>query len=324
MVTLAAADRVDILVLVDNATDFLSSSPADVEGELSRFWRRSARYLAGDLICCAAHGFSCAIAASVGATTRTLLFDAGPEGAVLTRNVERLGYGMGGVDALFLSHGHWDHAGGMLDALAAIRRGNGGREVTTFMHPGMYRPRAMRAPDGTMRPFADVPDAATLERHGARVVHATAPQTVLDDLFLVSGEIARTTPFEKGLPGQHALADDGTWQPDPLVIDERFVAVRVKDKGTFVFSACSHAGVVNVMRYAKALLPDEPLHGVMGGFHLAGTTEGLIPETVAALGDFGLKLIAPAHCTGWRAVGALAGRFGAAVVPSAVGKTYRL
>ena len=67
-----------------------------------------------------------------------------------------------------------------------------------------------------------------------------------------------------------------------------------------------------------------PLYGVVGGFHLAGPTEAIIPETVAALAQFDLKLIAAGHCTGWRAVNALAAAYGHAVVPSAVGKRYVL
>lgn len=324
MPVLATADRVEVLVLVDNVTDFLSSSPAEVEGELSRFWRRGARLQAGHLLCCAAHGFSCAVTAWSGEKSRTLLFDAGPDGAVLRDNAARLGFDMGGVDAVFLSHGHWDHAGGMIDALELIRDGNGGKPVATLMHPGMYRSRAMKAADGSMRPFDDVPPPAVLEQHGARVVHSVEPQLILDDLFFISGEIPRVTSFEVGMPGQYRRTEDGAgWEPDPLLMDERFVAVRVKDKGTFVFTACSHAGVVNVLTHAQASIPGD-LHGVMGGLHLAGSTERLIPDTVAAMGSFGLRVIAPAHCTGWRAVGALASAFGDAVAPSAVGKTYHL
>ena len=325
MIELATADRIEVLVLVDNVTDFLSSSPAGVESELSRFWRRGARLQAGHLLCCAAHGFACAVTAWSGGASRTLLFDAGPDGAVLRSNVARLGFAMGTVDAVFLSHGHWDHAGGMIDALDMIRDGNGHQAVATLMHPGMYRSRAMKTADGSMRPFDEVPSADKLERHGARVIHSTVPQLILDDLFFVSGEIPRVTPFELGMPGQHRRTEDGSaWEPDPLLMDERFVAVRLKGKGVLVFTACSHAGVINVLTHARASLPDDRLHGVIGGFHLAGGTERIIPETVAAMRDFGLSIIAPAHCTGWRALGALVATFGEAVVPSAVGKTYCL
>ena len=84
-----------------------------------------------------------------------------------------------------------------------------------------------------------------------------------------------------------------------------------------------HAGVVNVMTHARDCLPEAPLYGVLGGFHLSGANERVIPETVDAMRAFDLKTIGAAHCTGWRAVNALAAVFGDAVAPSAVGKTYR-
>ena len=156
------------------------------------------------------------------------------------------------------------------------------------------------------------------------VVHSKEAQLILDDLFYVSGEIPRVTAFETGLPGHYRRTEDGSsWELDPLLMDERFVAVRVKDKGTVVFTACSHAGVVNVMTHARNSLPQAPLYGVLGGFHLSGSNERVIPETVDAMRAFDLKTIGAAHCTGWRAVSALAAAFGDAVAPSAVGKTYR-
>jgi 7,8-dihydropterin-6-yl-methyl-4-(beta-D-ribofuranosyl)aminobenzene 5'-phosphate synthase len=105
-------------------------------------------------------------------------------------------------------------------------------------------------------------------------------------------------------------------------MDERCISVHVKDKGQVVFSACSHAGIVNVLTHARSLFPSVPLYGVMGGLHLSGATERVIPETVADLQRFGLKLLAPGHCTGWRAMSAMAGVFGDQLVPSAVGKRY--
>ena len=108
-------------------------------------------------------------------------------------------------------------------------------------------------------------------------------------------------------------------------MDERSLAAYVKDKGIIVFTACSHAGVVNVLRHARACFPSVPLYAVTGGFHLAGGNEKIIAESVRDIGDFGLKLIAPGHCTGWRAVSALAAAYGEdVVVPSAVGKIFTI
>jgi len=324
MFELAVVDRVEVLVLVDNVTDSLSTVPAYVENEFPRLWKRGLKRLSGRCLCCGAHGLSCAITAWSGDTARTLLFDTGPDVSVFERNVERLGFDMRSVDGIVLSHGHWDHCGAMLRALEMIQLTDGGRAVPTYMHPGMYRTRAIKAADGSMQPFEDVPTQAMLEQQGALVVHATEAQLILDELFYVSGEIPRVTAFETGMPGQYRRTEDGLdWEPDPLLLDERFVAVNVKDKGVVVFTACSHAGVVNVLTHARSCFPGQGLFGVMGGFHLSGGNERIIPETVDAMRAFELKTIAAAHCTGWRAVSALAAAFGDAVVPSAVGKTFR-
>jgi 7,8-dihydropterin-6-yl-methyl-4-(beta-D-ribofuranosyl)aminobenzene 5'-phosphate synthase len=186
----------------------------------------------------------------------------------------------------------------MLRALEMIQLSNGGRAVPTYMHPEVHRSRAMRAPDGSMRPFDDVPTRTMLEQQGAQVSYSRDGELILDDLFYVSGEIPRVTAFETGLPGHYCRTEDGTgWEPDPLLMDERFVAVSVKDKGVVVFTACSHAGVVNVLRHARDCLPAAALHGVLGGFHLAGTNERVIPETVDGMRAFDLKTIAAAHWT---------------------------
>jgi 7,8-dihydropterin-6-yl-methyl-4-(beta-D-ribofuranosyl)aminobenzene 5'-phosphate synthase len=324
MTTLLPVDRLEVLVLVDNATDNLSTVPSFVENEGARLWKRGLRLWSGKCMCCAAHGLSCLITAWRGDRAHSLLFDTGPEDTVFERNAARLGVDLGIVEAMVLSHGHWDHAGAMLRALDLVLLGNGGRDLPTYMHPGMFGPRAMKTADGAFHVFEDVPSIDALGKRGGAVLSTTEPQLLLDGMFHVSGEIPRLTPFETGLPGHHRRSEDGQgWEPDPLVMDERFVAVNVRGKGLVVFTACSHAGVVNVLSHARASFPGTALHGVLGGFHLSGSNERIIPKTVAALKDFGLATIAPGHCTGWRAVGALAGAFGEAVVPSTVGKLYR-
>ena len=317
-------DQLEITVLVDNTTDSLSSNPAFVETEFAFLRRHGMKWLSGKCLCCAAHGLSCLITARRGDQAWTLLFDTGPDDWVFERNVVRLGVDLAPVGAMVLSHGHWDHAGAMPRALQMITQANGGKNVPVYMHPEMFALRAVKAPDGRMHPMELVPGVDILSGNGGDVVVTKDAQSVLGDAFYVSGEIPRVTAFERGMPGQHRQMPDGTWALDELLLDERFVAVEVAGKGLFVFTACSHAGLVNVLLAAKARFPDVPLYGVMGGFHLSGATEAIIPETVEALAQFDLKLIAAGHCTGWRAVNALAEAFGDAVVPSAVGKRYVL
>ena len=319
-----AVDRMEILVLVDNVVDWLSTGPSYVETEATRLQKRGWKTTSGRCLCCGAHGLSCAITVWHGDTERTLLFDTGPEISVFERNVDRLGFDMSQVDGIVLSHGHWDHCGAMVRALEMIQLSGGTTPVPTYMHPLMYGLRAVKTADGSMRTMEQVPSRMMLEQFGASVIEATESQVILDDLFFVSGEIPRVTPFETGMPGQHRRNESGDgWELDELLMDERFVAVRVKDKGVIVFTACSHAGVVNVLTHARECFPGEPIFGVMGGFHLSGTNERIIPQTVEAMRPFELKTIAAAHCTGWRAVNALATAFGDAVAPASVGKTYR-
>jgi len=324
MSDLVPVDRVEVLVVVENLIDTHSSTPAHVEHEAAALLRRGLRPTA-DARCCAVHGLSLLVTAARGGTRHTVLFDAGPEAYAFERNVARLGIDLGTVEAVVQSHGHWDHCGAVPAALARIRAQNGGRSVPCYVHPDMFRARGTRLADGSVREGEAIPMTADLAGSGADLVITTEPQTPLDGMFYVSGEIPRTTPFERGLPGQVRRTPDGKgWEADELVKDERYLAVHVRDKGLVVLSACSHAGIVNVLADARARL-DAPLHTVMGGLHLAGANERIIPETVAGLRDFDLACIGVGHCTGWLAVSELNAAFGNKVVaPLAVGKRYTI
>ena len=318
-----AVDGVEIHVLVDNATDSLSSIPKFAESEFNYLRRNGMRILSGKCICCANHDLSCLITAHRGSLSHAVLFDTGPEAAAFEQNTNPLGIDLGVVETIVLSHGHWDHAGGMLRALELIRARNGGRAVPYYAHPDMFRSRALQLPTGAMLPMEAVPDVEALTEHGAHVISTKAPQVFLDGMFYLSGEIPRVTPFEAGLPLHFSKTPAGEWEADPWLIDERWLAVNVAGKGLVVFTACSHAGVINVLKDAGRRFPGVQLYAVMGGLHLSGATEKIIPDTVQALREFNLTTIADGHCTGWRAMTALANAFGDGVVaPTAVGRRF--
>jgi 7,8-dihydropterin-6-yl-methyl-4-(beta-D-ribofuranosyl)aminobenzene 5'-phosphate synthase len=161
-----------------------------------------------------------------------------------------------------------------------------------------------------------------LVAQGARVVSTRDARLIIDDMAYVSGEIPRVTGFERGLRGQHRRTLDGSgWELDELIMDERFVAVNVRSKGIVVLTACSHAGVVNVLEHARTCFGQQPIYAVVGGLHLTGSNEQIIPETIAGIREVGVTVIAPGHCTGWRAVNAFAQAFGEhTLAPLAVGK----
>jgi 7,8-dihydropterin-6-yl-methyl-4-(beta-D-ribofuranosyl)aminobenzene 5'-phosphate synthase len=318
-------DRIEITILVDNVTDTLSSTPSFVTREWVRLQRMGMKRSSGAAICCANHGLALVITVTEGNETRSILFDGGPVDYAVERNGPRLGVDFGAIEAVVLSHGHWDHAGGLPKAIEMIRAANGGNDVPLHLHPGMFRERGSRQPDGGVLPMDRVPAPAEWAAMGASPQVSREPAVVAGHV-LVSGEIPRVTDYETGLPGQVARAsDDAEWQPDEWLPDERFIAVNLRGKGLVVFSACSHCGIVNVLHEARRLMPELPLLAVMGGFHLSGTNERIIPQTVADLGGFGLRWMFPSHCTGWRALNALERAHGeAVVVPGAVGKTFVL
>lgn len=323
---LVPLDALEVNVLVDNVTDSLSSVPSDVTNEVPLLMKNgSLKMAAGEYRCCAHHGLSLVITAVSGTARRTLIFDAGPEAYTVTRNGALLGIPFGEARAVVLSHGHWDHAGGLTEAIRLVVAANGGLPVECHVNPGMFVPRGTLRHGGECLPQKPVPDPGELAAAGARVVNEAAARLVLDDCFYLSGEIPRVTHYEKGLPGHMKRAPDGRgWDPDPWIMDERYLAVHVRDKGAVVFTACSHAGVVNVLTDARRVFGDVPLHAVMGGFHLSGGyVEDIIDDTVNDMRGFGLKRIVPAHCTGWRAVNHLARTFGEdVIVPSAVGRRF--
>jgi 7,8-dihydropterin-6-yl-methyl-4-(beta-D-ribofuranosyl)aminobenzene 5'-phosphate synthase len=323
--TIQSVDRLEVLVVVDNVTDSLSSNPNNVQTEWAGLLQSGRmQVLSGKATCCAHHGLSLLLTAYVGSEKRTLLFDAGPEGATFLRNAKILGVELPEVDAVVLSHGHWDHAGGLTFAIEEIAKDRGVNGVECYVHPLMFAERALQKPNGEVIRFERVPSVDELEQACAKIVNTDEPQSIADGAFYLSGEIPRHTSYETGLPGHVRRTNDGQdWEPDPLILDERFISVHIKDKGQVVFSACSHAGIVNVLTHARSLFPEE-LYGVMGGLHLSGATEKIMPQTVADLRQFDLRLIAPGHCTGWRALNAMATVFGDELVPLAVGKRYEL
>jgi 7,8-dihydropterin-6-yl-methyl-4-(beta-D-ribofuranosyl)aminobenzene 5'-phosphate synthase len=321
---LRPVDRLEVCVLIDTALDILSTVPPYVSDEFETTARAGATELAASCRCCAARGLSLLITAHIDGARRSVLFDAGPEAYAFERNARRLAADLGAVEGVVLSHGHWDHAGGLPTAIKLIKSAADGRAIPVHVNPGMFGARGFLRPDGSVFPLGPVPTIDELTAAGGAVVNSIEPRLLLDDTFFLSGEIPRVTAYERGLPRAVRRAADGAWEPDPLILDERFLAVHVRDRGVVVFSACSHAGIVNVLTHASALFEPIPLFAAMGGLHLSGpANEKWIDDTVRDLRAFNLKRLIPGHCTGWRATHALIHAFGDVVIPEAVGQVHR-
>jgi 7,8-dihydropterin-6-yl-methyl-4-(beta-D-ribofuranosyl)aminobenzene 5'-phosphate synthase len=334
-------DELVLTVLVDNETDTLSSVSAGVPQQaemLGHLGRATPAHTVDDHscfqvfdhLCVACHGFSVLARGRIGDETHTALFDAGPYGDVWLANVERLGVDLAAIETVFLSHWHWDHSGALPAAVAAIAaaRQRAGLEapVLVDLHPDRPDQRGVEAVPGTFVTLPPEPTFDAFTEAGGHVVTEREPHLVADGFFLASGAIERLTAYETGLVGHHSF-HGGVATPDPLIMDERFLAADVAGRGVTVLSACSHAGIVNACLGAQAHYPDRAMDLVLGGYHLAGAgMEDRIAATVRDLaGRIDPAVVAPGHCTGWRAKAALATRFAPdRYGPSVVGSTYVL
>jgi 7,8-dihydropterin-6-yl-methyl-4-(beta-D-ribofuranosyl)aminobenzene 5'-phosphate synthase len=319
--SLTPVDALTVDVLTDDVSDAYVSKTLFAVSEFSNIVRAGAKTISGEALLCGNLGYGLRLVSQIGGVRHTLLFDTGPEGTIFIRNCTNLGIPMGEIENIAVTHGHWDHMAGLLAAIDAIVQ-QGGR-VTVHVNPGMFNERGVRLKSGAVIPVANVPLPVELERHGAAVVNSAEERRLLDGHFYYSGEIPRVSAFEKGRVDHLCrTGPDAPWEPDPFLMDERMLVVHVGHLGLIVFSACSHAGIVNVCTHVQNLFPDIPIYCVMGGLHLGGVMEAIIPDTVEGLRPFRIKYIITGHCTGWRALHALANAFGESVSQSAVGTTY--
>jgi 7,8-dihydropterin-6-yl-methyl-4-(beta-D-ribofuranosyl)aminobenzene 5'-phosphate synthase len=322
-IAIEPVDEVVITTLVDNSYDGLMADVGPARrAPMGRTPRVPApQFVGGETVCglVAEHGFAALVTTRRGDRSHTLLFDTGVSPNGLADNIERLELDPAAIEAVVLSHGHFDHAGGF-PGLARLRR----RErLPITVHPLVWTARRVVLPG---RPAWELPSLrrSSLEAEGFEVVERRQPSLLLDHSVLITGEVDRTSDFETGMPFHEAHGDDG-WEPDPLILDDQALIINVRGRGLVVLTGCGHAGAVNICRYAMRLTGTAHLHGLFGGFHLTGPAfEPIIEPTVAALRDLSPDVIVPAHCTGWRAQHRLAAALPSAFIPNAVGTTFTL
>jgi 7,8-dihydropterin-6-yl-methyl-4-(beta-D-ribofuranosyl)aminobenzene 5'-phosphate synthase len=195
--------------------------------------------------------------------------------------------------------------------------------MPVYVHPEAWSRRRVLFPG--REPFElPTPSKSALRGAGFEVTEEKQPSFLLHGSLLVTGEVDRTADFEKGFP-VHQAERNGEWQPDPLILDDQAVILHVRDKGLIILTGCGHAGIVNIVRYARKLTGVDQVYAIIGGFHLGGPLfEPIIPDVCTALAAFSPQIIVPAHCTGWKAVHALAAQFPNAFIQNSVGTRFEL
>ena len=321
-IPLEPVDSVTITTLVDNVADMLLANrgparrPALGAGPTVPAATLEPGRTAEALV--AEHGFSALVVVRRGEREHRILFDTGLSPDAMVENMRRLGLSPGDVEAVVCSHGHFDHTTGLDGFVRAVGRAN----LPVVIHPDFWLRRRIAVPG--REPF-EMPSTSrrALEGAGFEVVERRQPSFLFENSVLVTGEVDRTTAFERGFPAHQAWRA-GAWEPDPLILDDQALVVHVRDAGLVVLTGCGHAGIVNVARHARRLTGVERLHAVLGGFHLSGPFEPVIAPTVDALAALAPDVVVPAHCTGWKAVHAIAARLPDAFVPNSVGTRYEL
>ena len=241
-IALEPVDEVRVTVITDNVID-ISLASSDVAHRL----KLPTEVRLDTPLPIAEHGYSVLLEVRRGDRRTQVLFDTGVSPRGFLYNLDALQVQPLEMQAIIISHGHFDHTMGLLGLADRF----GARKVPLVVHPDAYLDRKTIAPNGEERRLP-TPMRADFRRENIEIIEEVGPSMLVEGMLLVSGEVERTSGFEPGFPVQWALRDGG-WEHDPLVRDDQCAIIHVRDKGLVVVTGCGHAGVINIVRHAQAL-----------------------------------------------------------------------
>jgi 7,8-dihydropterin-6-yl-methyl-4-(beta-D-ribofuranosyl)aminobenzene 5'-phosphate synthase len=275
---LKEVENTEITCLVDNNVDMLLPST-----EVARRPSIAKNWYDRPLV--AEHGFCAALTLQARGARRRLLLDSGLDPMAASHNADVLGFDLSNCESLISSHGHIDHAGGLLNIRKKMDQK---QKIPLVLHGDAFRNRLVKFPDGRTIDLP-APSRTLLAEAGYEIIEKNSTSLLIDDTVLVTGEIPRTNNFEKGFPSHYSEADDGGMEADPLIKDDQAIILNVKDRGLVVITGCGHAGIINTLNYAKELKP---------------------------------AFVVPCHCSGLKAVSEIARRMPRSFVQNSVGTSY--
>jgi 7,8-dihydropterin-6-yl-methyl-4-(beta-D-ribofuranosyl)aminobenzene 5'-phosphate synthase len=255
------------------------------------------------------HGFSALIEPT---GRESLLFDTG-QGATLLHNAQRMNRDLTRIQKVTISHGHYDHAGGLLPLLQT----GGGKDV--YAHPGIFMPRNRVKDTGECYPIGMPQDRATLERAGARFDLSADFREIVPGIFL-TGEVPRVTPYETGDQG---LYSDCTGQELDTTPDDQSLIIET-DRGLAILLGCCHAGLINTLEHIAYITGRRDIFAVIGGTHLGFCGQEQLDQTILAIKGLGIKKLVAAHCTGFAAAARLSREFPREFQVASVGYSIEL
>ena len=240
-----------------------------------------------------------------------ILFDTG-QGGALKNNAHALGIDLGKTDMLVLSHGHYDHTGGIPDVLQMARN------VKLYGHPGIIQPRYSMSNEGVKAIKMPRESMVAIDKLPREQLHWVSQPVLLSNTIGITGPIPRKTSFED--PGGPFYLDPRGKNAD-FIDDDLALWIR-KDDGLIVCVGCAHSGLVNTLKHIRYLNPGLRIRGIIGGFHLLNASRQRLDETIIALQAFEPDSVIPCHCTGDVAVTLLREELGDRVSYGTAGMTY--
>ena len=221
-----------------------------------------------------------------------VLFDTG-QTAVFAYNAEQEGIDLRCVDAVVLSHGHYDHTGG----LPVFCRLN--KDALVYVHQEAFYERFNSSQGKLLGKNIGIPWLREkIDDFKHRIRNNAKPVQIQKNVVL-SGEVVRTVHFEDD-KSNFLLKKDGKLVED-RVWDEQFLVVK-GDRGIYIFVGCGHPGIINCIESAMNLFPNEEIAAIIGGMHLQNVGSARLEATIQQFKELGVKMIVPLHCTGLQAV----------------------